>query len=147
MTPRKIAERVRKVFEKVLTKRTKEDVRRDIYTRGINHWERGDKEKGFEMLRLAFKEDPDRKETLDSIVQKGMEMEKYEIVEESLREYLSFHPAGLEALLSLAETLMHLGRPDKAEVELKKVFIFDPDNSSARLVMDEIKKSREKITG
>ncbi len=69
----------------------------------------------------------------------GRELTKHEEVEKSLREYLTYHPADLEVLTSLSETLIHLGQPEQAEEELKKVFIFDPCNSRASAISDQIK--------
>lgn len=135
----KNSEKFRSVFEKVMSRKTREDNLRDAYILGLERWETGDREKGFDMVCRTFGEEPDRKDVLDSIVRMGMELRKHEDVEKSLREYLAYHPADLEVLASLSETLFHLGKPEQAEEELRKVFIFDPGNSRASVILDEIR--------
>ncbi len=137
---RKNSEKFRVVFEKVMSRKTREDNLREAYILGLERWETGDREEGFDMVCRTFMEDPDRKDVLDSIVRMGSELKKHEEVDKSLREYLTYHPADLEVLTSLSETLFHLGKPEQAEEELRKVFIFDPANSRASVILDEIKK-------
>jgi glycosyltransferase involved in cell wall biosynthesis len=139
---RKTAEKVRMVFEKVMSQKTKEDRYRENYIEGLKCWKEGNREEGFIMVCKTFEEDPDRKDVLDSIVQMGKELKRYDVIEKSLRDYLTYHLANLEVLTSLSETLLHLGKIDQAEEELRKVFIFDPDNRRAVTIMKEIKAAK-----
>lgn len=136
---RKNAEKFREVFEKVMSRKTREDKLREAYILGLERWEEGDREAGFDMVCRTFMDDPDRKDVLDSIVRMGRELNKYEEVEKSLREYLTYHPADLEELASLSEALVHTGKPEQAEKELRKIIIFDPGNSRASAILDDIK--------
>jgi len=136
----KNADKFRAVFEKVMSRKTREDSLREAYIMGLEQWESGEREEGFNMVCRTFMDEPDRKDVLDSIVGMGRALIKHEAVEKSLREYLTYHPAELEVLTSLSETLVHLGKPEQAEEELRKVFIFDPNNSRASAVVDQIKK-------
>ena len=135
---RKTAEKVRAVFEKVMSQKTKKNSHREIYIKGIKSWKEGEKDKGFEMVCKTFEEDPDRRDVANSIIEMGMELKEYEIVEKSLREYLTYHPANLDVLTSLAETLLHLDKIDQAQEEIRKVFIFESDNEEAAIVLDKI---------
>lgn len=112
---------------------------REAYIQGLDRWETGEKEEGFDMICRTFMDDPDRKDVLDSIVRMGRELRKHQEVEKSLREYLTYHPADLEVLASLSETLIQLGKPEQAEEELRKIFIFDPANNRASVILDEIR--------
>ncbi|MBI5408133.1 MAG: glycosyltransferase [Nitrospirae bacterium] len=140
---RKNAERFRAVFEKVLSRKTAVDGIRDTFDKGMKLYEDGEREKGFQLICDSFEMDPENKETLHTIVKAGKETGKYEIVEKALREYLACHPANLEFLVMLAETLLQSGRREEAEEELKKVFIFDPENGKALSIMEEIKAKQE----
>jgi starch synthase len=136
---RKTAVRVKMVFEKVLSRQSKADSVRDMYLKGLKCRENGDNEESFQLVCSAFDEDPNNKEILDSLVVIGKEMKKLEKVEASLREYLNYHPADLDVLITLAETMLHIGKRNEAEEELRKVFIFEPDNIRASAIMKEIK--------
>jgi hypothetical protein len=61
---RKIAEKVRKVFEKVLNKQAPEDYLRRTYAEGLQCWRDGNKEEGFQLVCKAFDENPDNKTAL-----------------------------------------------------------------------------------
>ncbi|RJQ47249.1 MAG: glycosyltransferase [Nitrospiraceae bacterium] len=128
---RKTAERFKRVFEKVLSRRTRGENIRALYEKGLQCWEAGDNEKGFHLACSAFAEDPDNREMLDSLVAMGRELNKLEDVELRLRDYLCYHPANIETLLVLAETLLNMGKPAQAEEELQKVFLFDSENKHA----------------
>ncbi|MBI5098519.1 MAG: glycosyltransferase [Nitrospirae bacterium] len=136
---RKIAEKVREVFEKVLNKQAPEDYIRTTYAEGLQRWRDDNKEEGFQLVCKAFDENPDNKTVLDSLVRMGMEFMKFDVIERSLKEYLNYHPADLDTLTALAEILLRSGSPDQADAELKKVFLFDPENQKAAALMEKIR--------
>ena len=61
------------------------------------------------------------------------------VVEKALKEYLNYHPADLDTLTALAEILLQSGSPALATEELKKVFLFDPENQKAVALMEKIR--------
>ena len=134
------AERAGEVFEKVLLRKTLNEDIKTVYEQGLIFWKNSEQEKGFQMVCRAFNEDPDNKEVLDSIVRMGSKINKLTEVEKSLREYLNYHPANIETLITMAETLFCLGKKEEAEEELQKVFLFDPENKKAVALKEEIKK-------
>lgn len=135
----KNSEKFGRVFEKVMSAKSAEDAVTGRYKEGLDLWKEGRKAEGFEQVCKVFSEDTERKDILDSIVEMGRELKKYEAVEKYLREYLISHPANLDVLTSLSEILLLLGNPEQAEEELRKVFIFDPENVRALSIMEEIK--------
>jgi len=106
----------------------------------LKFWENGEREKGFQIVCSAFNEDPDNKVVLDSILRMGSWLKKTDEVERSLREYLKYHPADIDSLIILAETLFDMRRLDQAEEELQKVSLFDPENQKAADLKEAIKK-------
>ncbi|MEW6599421.1 MAG: glycosyltransferase [Nitrospirota bacterium] len=135
----KNAEKFRAVFDKVLSRRTPKDSLRDSFNKAMETWETGEREKGFTKVCANFKKDPDRKDVLDALVRMGKELNRFDEVEQSLKEYLAYHPADLDVLASLAETYVQLGKPEKAEEELRKVIIFDPENKRAAAILNSMK--------
>jgi len=134
----KTAEKIRAVFEKVMTRKSAYDALRDEYDRGAGCWRDGRREEGFNMVCGTFKKDPDRKDILLSIVQMGGELERYDEVEKCIREYLIYHPADLDILLTLAETLFYMKKKYHAEEELRKIFLFDPENKKAAALIEKM---------
>jgi len=137
---RNTAERLGKVFEKVLSGIT---VNRDIrllYEHGIKLWEAGELENGFKDVLGSFREDPDNKEILDSIVGMGSMLGKNDQVEEALKEYLKYHPADIDSLITLSEILFTMRKLDEAETELQKICIFEPSNEKAAALITMVKK-------
>ena len=109
-----------------------------MYKEGMATWNRGHRLRGFDTVRKAFFMDPDRADVIDSLVRMGMELKRYETVEKALREYLSYHPVNFDALISLSEVLVCLGRTRDAEEELRKVFIFNKENRRACELRDRL---------
>jgi glycosyltransferase involved in cell wall biosynthesis/2-polyprenyl-3-methyl-5-hydroxy-6-metoxy-1,4-benzoquinol methylase len=137
----KIADKVKGVFDKVLNKRSAEDRIKTTYAEGLQLWRDGYKEVGFQMVCDAFGDNPDNTIVLDSLVSMGTETGKLDVVEKALREYLNYHPADLDRLTILAEVLLRSGYPSKADEELQKVFLFDPENQKAAALMEKISAS------
>jgi glycosyltransferase involved in cell wall biosynthesis/2-polyprenyl-3-methyl-5-hydroxy-6-metoxy-1,4-benzoquinol methylase len=137
----KIAEKVGGVFEKVLNRRSPEDRIKATYEEGLRYWRDGNKEQGLQLACDAFDDNPDNMTVLDSLVSMGKETGKLDVVEKALREYLNYHPADLDTLTALAEILLQSGSPALADEELKKVFLFDPDNQKAAALMEKIRAS------
>ncbi|MBI5741902.1 MAG: glycosyltransferase [Nitrospirae bacterium] len=134
----KTAEKVRAVFEKVMSREPAYNALRDEYDKATEWWREGRREEGFRMVCGTFKKDPDRKDILRSIVQMGSELERYGEVEQCIREYLVYHPADIDSLVTLAETLFHMKEKDHAEEELRKVLLFDPENKEAAVLIGKI---------
>lgn len=140
---REIAGRVRAVFEKVLSgKEVTNTDPGDPLAAGLRLWEEGDREKAFQLLCDFFNENPDNKRLLNSIIWMSREIDRPDVSENSLREYLQYHPADLDSLTSLAEILIKQGRIDQAGEELAKVFLFDPGNGKARALMEEMQSEQ-----
>ncbi len=139
------AERIRLIFEKVLNKKTEEERLNEDFMKGMQLWKEGSRVDGFEVLCRTFEEDPDRKNVLDSIVQTGRELKRHDAVENYIREYLLYHPANLDALASLAQTLIDTGKIDRAEDELAKIFIFDREHRRAVSLVKEIEAARKQV--
>jgi GT2 family glycosyltransferase/glycosyltransferase involved in cell wall biosynthesis/ubiquinone/menaquinone biosynthesis C-methylase UbiE/Flp pilus assembly protein TadD len=136
---KRTAEKVKEVFEKVLSRKSVRDEINEFCDQGMKCLEQGNKEKAFELICNAFQQDPDNKTVLDILVRTGMEINKLDMVEKSLREYLIYHPANIESLASLAEALIEQGKMSEAEGELQKVLIFERDNKKAASLMDKMK--------
>jgi thioredoxin-like negative regulator of GroEL len=136
---KRTAEKVKEVFEKVLSRKSIRDEVNEFCDQGMKYLEQGDKEKAFELICNAFQQDPDNKTVLDTLVQTGMEINKLDLVEKSLREYLLYHPANIESLTSLAESLIEQGKMSAAAGELQKILMFDRDNMKAAVLMDKMK--------
>ncbi len=124
---------------------TEADLIQETHVKSIKYWEQGEKEKAFSMVCETYGKDQDNKCVLDSVIRMGLELEQYESVEKSIRDYLQCHPANLDALVSLAEVLILTGMTDQAKEELKKVFIFDPRNGKANLLIDQIEEIKNSI--
>ena len=135
---RKTAERIGQIFEKVLCRCSDKEDPDGMYEEGMATWNRGHRLRGFDTVRKAFFMDPDRADVIDSLVRMGMELKRYETVEKALREYLSYHPVNFDALISLSEVLVCLGRTRDAEEELRKVFIFNKENRRACELRDRL---------
>jgi predicted Zn-dependent protease len=124
---------------------TEADMLQETHIKSITYWEQGEKEKAFSMVCETYGKDQDNKSVLDSVISMGMELEQYESVEKSIREYLQCHPANLDALVSLAEVLILTGMTDQAKKELKKVLIFDPLNGKVNLLLDQIEEIKNSV--
>lgn len=125
----KVAEKVNDIFNKVLSGQTSSKTIVSFCDQGLKEWNEGEKERGLESVCNGFEKNPDNKEALDLIMQMGMEINRQDIIEKSLREYLMYHPANFDALNNLAEVLFKKESIEAAEDELKKVLLFDPDNA------------------
>jgi GT2 family glycosyltransferase/glycosyltransferase involved in cell wall biosynthesis/ubiquinone/menaquinone biosynthesis C-methylase UbiE/TolA-binding protein len=136
---KRTAEKVKEVFEKVLSRKSIRDEVNEYCDQGMKYLEQGNKEKAFEFICNAFQQDPDNKTILDTLVRTGMSLNKPDVVERSLGEYLLCHPANIDALSSLAEALIEQEKMAEAERELQKVFLFDRDNAKAAALMDKMK--------
>ncbi len=135
----KTAEKVSEVFEKVLSRRILNDDIKTGYEQGLKFWETGEQEKGFQMVCSAFNEDPDNREVLNSIVKMGCRIGKPDVAEQALREYLIYHPADIEALITRAGILFDVNKLEQAAEELQKVFLFEPENQKAAALMEKLK--------
>jgi len=141
----KIADKVKAVFNKVMSRKTEAEMNKEAHAKGVAYWEQGKKEKAFSIVCEIFGKDPDNIDLLNSIFSMGMELKKYEAVEKSIKEYLQCHPANLEALVLLAEILICLGRTDQSKAELKKIMIFDPQNKRANLLVNQIEEKKNSV--
>jgi glycosyltransferase involved in cell wall biosynthesis len=141
----KTADKVKAVFNKVMSRKTEAEMNEETHAKGVAYWEQGKKEKAFSMVCEIFGKDPDNKNVLNSIFKMGMELEKYETVEKSIKEYLQCHPANLEALALMAEILICLGKREQAKAELKKIMIFDPQNGIAKLLLNQIEEKKNSV--
>jgi glycosyltransferase involved in cell wall biosynthesis/2-polyprenyl-3-methyl-5-hydroxy-6-metoxy-1,4-benzoquinol methylase len=135
----KIADKVKDVFHKVMSRKTEADLIQEAHVKSIKYWEQGDREKAFNIVCEAFGKDPDNNNILDSVISMGMKLEQFDTVEKSINEFLVCHPANLDALNSLSEVLVRMGRAHEAEQELKKVLIFDSENIRALSILGELK--------
>ncbi len=141
----KTADKVKAVFNKVMSRKTEAEMNEETHAKGVAYWEQGKKEKAFSIVCEVFGKDSDNINVLNSIFRMGMELKKYETVEKSIKEYLQCHPANLEALALLAETLICLGKTDQAKAELKKIMIFDTQNGRAKLLLNQIEEKKNSV--
>ncbi|UCH81556.1 MAG: glycosyltransferase [Nitrospiraceae bacterium] len=140
-----IADKVKAVFDKVMSRKNESDLLRESHEISVKDWEQGDKDKAFSLVCEIFGKDQDNKNVLDSVISMGMELEQYDKVEESIKEFLLCHPANLGALTSLSEVFIRTGREEQAEKELRKVLIFDTQNRRAHVLLDQIKENRSSV--
>ncbi len=141
----KTADKVKDVFHKVMSRKTEAELIQEDHVKSIKSWEKGEKEKAFSIVCKTFGKDQDNKSVIDSVIRMGMKLQQYDTVEKSIRDFLQCRPANLEALVSLAEVLVHTKRTDQAQAELNKVLIFDPLNERANLLLDHIKEKKKSI--
>ena len=141
----KIADKVKAVFNKVMSRKTKEELLQVTHDESNAYWHQGEKTKAFSMVCEIFERDPDNGNVLESIFRMGMELEKYEIVERSITEYLKCHPANLEVLALLAEVFICLGKTEQSRTELKKILIFDPQNERANSLLNQIEEKKNSV--
>ncbi len=142
---KKTAEKVRDVFNNVLSRKTEADMIKETHVKSIACWEQGERDRAFGMVCEAFGIDQDNKNVLDSVIKMGMELEQFDTVEKLIKEFLQCHPANLDALTSLSEALFNNGKSEQAETVLKKVLIFDPMNRRAHVLIDRIAAKKNPV--
>lgn len=138
----KIADKVKTVFNKVMSRKTEAELVQINHDASIECWDQGKKEKAFSMVCEIFEKDPDNRNVLDSVFRMGTELEKYDKVEQLITEYLQCHPADLEVLALLAEIFISLGKTEQAKAELKKIILFDPQSKRADLLLNKIEEKK-----
>lgn len=134
----KVADRVGTVFKKVLARYTAKEGFRSIYGQGLDLWNQGKREEGFQKIHDAFEKNPQDRGFLEALVRMAFDLNRAEIGERCLKEHLKFYPANIEALLLLANNLIHQGKFGEAQEEIGKVTIFDPENREALDLMKQI---------
>ena len=140
-----IADKVKAVFNKVMSRKTEADMLQETHDQSIEYWEKGEKEKAFTMVCEVLAKDPDNINVLNSVFRMGMELQQYKILETAIKEFLKCHPANLDTLTYLSEVFVRTGRAGQAEEELKKVLLFDPDNRRALSLIDDIRTSKKAV--
>ncbi len=134
----KAANKIAALFDRVLAGHATTNGPQAVHDQALNLWNQGKREQGFQKLYEAFQEDQQNRGLLETLVKMADDLNRAEIGERCLKEYLRLHPANIETLLLLADNLVSQGKFEEAQQEIDKVRIFDPGNEQIQYLIDQI---------
>lgn len=109
-----------------------------IYEQGSCLWKQGEKEKAFQKYCDALNINIENIQALMELTKAAYDLGCFDTAEKYLKEYLTFHPANLNILFSLAGIQFELGKMEQTKDNLDKIFVFDPNHKNAILLMKKL---------
>jgi GT2 family glycosyltransferase/Flp pilus assembly protein TadD/predicted SAM-dependent methyltransferase len=106
---------------------------------GVLHYIKGDKDKAIDLLKKAIELDPKKTDALKNIADIMLESGN---IEEAIKYYgivLEEERDDIDTLLIMGSLCLQNGQLDDALMFIERVLVVDPDNASAKEIMQKIK--------
>jgi tetratricopeptide (TPR) repeat protein len=137
-----IAEEGRKeVLKKHTYDHRTEEMLKIVFQHLVNAKEKGnslDHHNEIKKYTKPLEKNPEDLTALLGLVKVSFELNRLEIAERYLSDYLSLHPANLNILYSLSEILFKQGKYKETQKTLQKILIFEPQHKDAKDLLNRL---------
>jgi tetratricopeptide (TPR) repeat protein len=102
-------------------------------------------EEAWDYFQAALKSNPENLRAVYGIIQLGYTLNRLEETKQALENYLDHHPVDLSINYTYAGCCYALGDRDKAEAELRKILLFEPDHALALELLEKIRMDAKEV--